>query len=62
MERMIRLVTVFAAAVILISAANEVDAYTARNYYGAKFESVDTVMHTAGQSIGDFNDYWNSFN
>lgn len=34
-------------------------AYSARNYYGAKLEPVNTTMHTAGQSVGDFNDYWN---
>ncbi len=34
-------------------------AYSVRNYYGAKLEPVNTTMHTAGQSVGDFNDYWN---
>jgi hypothetical protein len=30
-----------------------------RNYYGAKLEPQTRVMHTAGQSVSDFNDYWN---
>ena len=34
-------------------------AYQARNYYGGKLEPVDKVMHVAGQSPSDFNDYWN---
>lgn len=28
-------------------------------YYGAKLEPQNLIMHTAGQSVGDFNDYWN---
>jgi len=50
---------VLSVSFFLLPASSSLASYQARNYYGAKFESVDTVMHTAGQSIGDFNDYWN---
>ncbi|HOK95262.1 MAG TPA: carbohydrate binding domain-containing protein [Anaerohalosphaeraceae bacterium] len=38
---------------------SEVAQQANRNYYGAKLEPRNRVMHTAGQSAGDFNDYWN---
>ena len=51
-------VSVLSVLCVLFSFTGSVCAYTARNYYGAKFEPFDTVMHTGGLDPGDFNDYW----
>ena len=58
-SKSISFLTIVLSMVVFLLFPGSALAYQTRNYYGGKLEPVDKVMHVAGQSPSDFNDYWN---